>query len=265
MLDIVLGRNGATEIVENQRVHLHVITTLCRGLFGSERKPLLLAAIAMAAVSNLASRRMLSWQTRRVVFHSAGDQSPFEGMVDFPTTHVPLTAENLRDVLLASGSIPLVLSGVRIPHAPRGIYRDGGIIDYHLDLAFGPGEGLVFYPHFYSRVTPGWFDKSLSWRTATESNFERALILAPSDDFVRRLPGGKIPDRRDFYTMKDAERIRTWRAVIEASRQLGDEFGELLTSGRWTERVRPISFAPRPSPRSLREAQPTPWLPERSR
>ena len=57
-----------------------------------------------------------------------------------PTVHRTLTPDNLRAALLASGSIPLLMEGVRIPGAP-GVYRDGGSADYHLDLDYGPGPG----------------------------------------------------------------------------------------------------------------------------
>jgi len=113
------------------------------------------------------------------------------------------------------------------------------VLDYHLDLDFGPGEGLVLYPHFYAHVVPGWFDKSLRWRRARGANFRRALLVAPSDAFVAALPGGKIPDRRDFYSMPEAERMRRWQAVVDASARLGDELGELLATGRLAEHVRP--------------------------
>ena len=46
------------------------------------------------------------------------------------------TVEHLLSALHASGSIPFVLTGERdIPGAPPGQYWDGGIIDYHFDLA----------------------------------------------------------------------------------------------------------------------------------
>jgi hypothetical protein len=113
------------------------------------------------------------------------------------------------------------------------------VLDYHLDLDFGAGEGLVLYPHFYPHVVPGWFDKSLRWRRARGANFARALLIAPSDGFVASLPGGKIPDRRDFYTMSEAERMRRWQAVVDASEALGEELRELVVSGRIADRIRP--------------------------
>ncbi len=238
-LDRLLGPAGVDEILSHPWARVHVITAEARGLAASARRPLLATGLALAAAGNLVSRRTLGHRFRRCIFHSAGDDTPFRHLADLPTAHLPLTRENLRAALLASGSIPLLLEGVRIPGEAGGVHWDGGVLDYHLDLDFGAGPGLVLYPHFYAHVVPGWFDKSLRWRRAGGANFRRALLVAPSDAFVASLPGGKIPDRRDFYTLSEDERIRRWDAVLAASTQLGDELRELVVTGRVAECVRP--------------------------
>lgn len=236
-LDTLLGAHGVEEILSHPWARLHIITAEGRGLAASERRLLLAASIAIAAAGNLVSRKSLALQMRRNIFHSAGDVTPFAHLSDLPTVHHRLTSENLRAALLASGSIPLLLEGVRVPGTPRGMHWDGGVLDYHLDLDFGPGEGLVLYPHFYSHVVPGWFDKSLTWRRARGDNFRRALLIAPSDEFVASLPRQKIPDRKDFYAMDDATRRLTWQRVVDESARLGDELAQLLATGTLAERV----------------------------
>jgi hypothetical protein len=240
ILDVLLGEHGVREILEHPWARLHVITVACRGLAASDRRLPQVAALAFAAAGNLVSRRTLTLQMRRVIFHGAGDASPFRELADLPTTHLRLTEANLRPALLATASIPLVLSGVRIPGDEAAVHRDGGVIDYHLDLDYGAGSGLVLYPHFYPHIVPGWFDKALRWRRAGALNFRRALILAPSREFVGRLPYGKIPDRGDFYGFSDAERIRVWRSVVAQSERLAEELQELLATGRLAERVEPL-------------------------
>jgi len=236
-LDLMLGDRGIDEILSHPWARVHIITAEGRGLAASERRLLLAASLALAAASNFVSRKALALQMRRFIFHSAGDDTPFRHLTDLPTTHLPLTRDNLRAALLASGSIPLLLDGVKIPGTPRGVHWDGGVLDYHLDLDFGPGDGLVLYPHFYGHVVPGWFDKGLRWRRARGANFSRALLIAPSDAFVATLPRGKIPDRRDFYDMDDATRQRTWQRVVDESQRLGDELSELVSTGRVAARV----------------------------
>ncbi|MFO0093561.1 MAG: patatin-like phospholipase family protein, partial [Gemmatimonadaceae bacterium] len=125
-----------------------------------------------------------------------------------------------------------------IPDTP-GVHWDGGVTDYHLDLDFGTGAGLVLFPHFYDHVVPGWFDKSLPWRRAGAANFSRTLLIAPSAHFVAGLPGGKIPDRRDFYALSERERLARWQRVNELSSALGEELHELIVTGRLADAVQP--------------------------
>lgn len=238
-LDALLGDTGTEEILHHPWARLHVLVTGCFGPAASERAWVQLAGLAVAAAGNLLHRRALAAGMRRMIFHACGDDTPFRGLRDFPTVHVPLTAENLKQALLASASIPLVLSGVRVPGAP-GVHRDGGIVDYHPDLDFGAGEGIVLYPHFYPHVVPGWFDRSLRWRRARPANLRRALLIAPSAEFVAGLPNGKIPDRNDYYLMRDDERIRAWRTVVAESERLADELRELMATGRLAEQIEGI-------------------------
>lgn len=233
----LLGPTGIDEILSHRWARLHVITSQARGWADTQVRRRLGAALTASAAMNLASRRTLALYFRRVVFSNAGEASPLSGLRDFRTRHVPLTRENLKDALRASGSIPMVIDGVQIASAPGGLHWDGGVTDYHLDLAFGRGEGLILYPHFYGHIIPGWFDKSLPWRRARATNFHRALVLSPSDAFVATLPNQRIPDRRDFGAMTTAARIRAWEHVRAASTALGDELGDLITSGRIAERV----------------------------
>lgn len=235
-LDLLLGDSGADEILAHPWARIHVITAEGRGLAASNRTVAIAAALGIAAATNLVSRRTLGWQMRRCVFHTAGDSSPFRELSDLPTRHLPLTKENLRAALLASGSIPLVLEGV---HVEGGVHWDGGVLDYHPDFNFGAGEGLVLYPHFFPHVVPGWFDKALKWRRARGENFSHTLLIAPSEEFVASLPGGAIPDRRDFYRFSDEERMVRWQTTLDASERLGDELGELIESGRIADYVRP--------------------------
>ncbi|MCC7052084.1 MAG: patatin-like phospholipase family protein [Gemmatimonadaceae bacterium] len=237
VLRTLLGDTGVDEILTHPWARLHVITSQGRGLANTTSRTALGTALSLAAALNAVSRRTLALQFRRVIFSTPGDGSPLIALHDLPTTHVPLTRANLPLALQASGSIPMVIDGVRIASAPGGLHWDGGVTDYHLDLAFAPGTGLVLYPHFYPHVVPGWFDKSLPWRHAAAANFRRTLILAPSAAFVATLPGRRIPDRRDFQRMTEAGRIHAWEQVRSASTALGDELGDLLAGGRIAERI----------------------------
>jgi hypothetical protein len=151
---------------------------------------------------------------------------------------VPLTAGNLEDSVLASGSIPLVMEGVRaIEGAPPGVYRDGGVTDYHLHSPLIGTEGLVLYPHYCGHLVPGWFDKGLPWRRVGPGATSRMLLVYPGPSFVARLPFGKIPDRRDFHILDSASRKRYWRRVIGECERLADELEAVLETGDLGDRV----------------------------
>ena len=152
-----------------------------------------------------------------------------------------LKKENLEDAVLATGSIPLVLSGVAdIPGAVPGMYRDGGVIDYHLDLPHSVDDRLTLYPHFFDRIVPGWFDKRLTWRQPDPVNMDRVILISPSAEFAARLPGQKIPDRTDFARYSPSERIKVWRTVVAECGRLADEFNDVIESGALEARLTPL-------------------------
>ncbi len=219
------------EILNNPIRRLNLIACRAKGLNASKHRPVQAAALLMAATANAIHRNTLGAFFERVLFHSTQGKPPFYAMDDLPTHRVPLSEHNLRDAVMASGSIPLALSAVEDIHgAGPGMYYDGGVTDYHFDIPFSD-DSLVLYPHFYSHITPGWFDKMLSWRRGNPHHYDNVLILCPSAEWVASLPFGKIPDRKDFGRMEDAERIRYWGEVMKRSTQLAEEMDRIVRHG----------------------------------
>lgn len=230
LLDQLFADNGIEEILHNPQRHAHIITTRCHGMSAHEHKILQSLGMLQGYLLNKVSRRWLSKRFERVIFHT-GPQLNLDDTYQLPTMHVSLNKINLYQAALASGSIPMVMEGVRqIPDAPSGTYRDGGIIDYHFDL--GLGEGLCLYPHFNSSPRAAWFDKFGS-RPLNHNHLSNTLILAPSADFIAKLPYGKIPDRKDFADMDDPEREKVWRHCQNESHRLAEEFHELIEKQNW--------------------------------
>ncbi len=238
ILDLMLGEQGREEVAGNTLLRSNIIAVRSRPGVRSERRLPLALGLGAAAALNACSRDALGAFFERIVFGPCRPAMRFDG---FGTHEVELTAGNVACALTASGSIPLVMEGVRgIEGAPSGVYRDGGIIDYHFDFRFGAPEGLILYPHFFDRITPGWFDKSLRYRRPRSSDLDRVVMIAPSERFVAALPGGRVPDRNDFREYPTQDRIRIWRGVVDACGSLADELAELIDRGTLAEVAQPF-------------------------
>lgn len=229
VLDSLLTTDDIKYISTNPRFRTHIITALGLGMNSHQKKSFVALGMGRAAMFNAINRQLLARSFQRIVFSSGVSESFI--FKDFDTQHVDISADNLRAALLASGSIPLLMSGQRnIVGAPKGHYWDGGIIDYHFDFANCAGDGLVLYPHFSDKVTPGWFDKSLRWRRTQTQQLDNVVLVAPSRDYISSLPYGKIPDRRDFQKMSQTIRLTYWRECVSASQALADAFIEVIES-----------------------------------
>lgn len=244
VLDQYLADAGVREILQHPFMRLSVMAARSRFVVSSDQKRFLLPGLASAAVMNIISRSTLKLFFSRALFYDQRDLPPFYSMSEFPIQRVPLDEENLQESILASGSIPLAMEGIRdIPNARAGIYRDGGMIDYHMDIPFNTAHHeIVLFPHYSDRIIPGWFDKHIFWRKAAEEHVAGVLLVAPSKKFVENLPGGKIPDRHDFklYFGRDAERISAWEYAYSMSLRLADEFIEAIESGNIRNMVEPL-------------------------
>lgn len=240
VLQVALGERGTAEALANPTLRLHVVCARGRHLLASERRAVLAAGLGLAATSNALSRRTLGCFFERAQFSNADDGPEFVG--DLPTRRYRLDAANLEDAVLASGSIPLVMRAVEDPHgAQPGRYRDGGIVDYHFSFRFRRPDGLVLYPHFFDRLRPGWFDKGLPWRRPRRQDLDDVLLIAPSAAFIDSLPGGRVPDRRDFVELSTDERRRRWRAVLDACRRPAEELEAHIEAGTLASAVLPFS------------------------
>lgn len=229
ILDSYFDDDVAASVVDHPSRRLTVITARARGVAASERRSVQAIGSGLAALANGASRRLLGSFFERVLFQHREARDPRLAPEGIRTRRVPLTVDNARDAVYASGSIPLLMDGVRDPAgAPPGVYRDGGLVDYHVDQPL-VDDGLVLMPHFADAMIPGWFDKFLPWRQRPH-HAENTLLAAPSREFLARLPQGRIPDRKDFihYAGRDAERVRDWRACVAESERLAAAFRDLL-------------------------------------
>ncbi|MFP5391396.1 MAG: patatin-like phospholipase family protein [Gammaproteobacteria bacterium] len=222
------------EVLAHPRHRLYVIAVRgLRALAAPGHRRAELSGFARAALVNLVARRHLTRWMERVVIASDGALPAWmnDAFDPFTSHAVRLTQDNLHAALLASGTLPLIMQPVRaIAGAPDGSYWDGGLIDYNLALPYARSRDLVLYPHFHRHIAPGWLDKGLPWRRMARSPLrhwlDNMIVVAPSAAFLRRLPGGKLPDRKDFtaYGLDHDGRIRAWQQAIGEGQRLRDAF-----------------------------------------
>ena len=246
ILTHMMGRRGNIEVLNHPSFRLNFMSVRSKHLAGVDNKSILLVGMALAALGNAICRRWLGFFFERILFHDSRDTPPFYGMDAFPIHRVGLSEANVKPALMSLGSIPLVMKGIRnIPGAPAGTYRDGGVIDYHLDVPFSKEDDhIVFFPHYMERIIPGWLDKKLTWRKPVMSHLKNVLLIAPSSDLLAKLPLGKIPDRTDFklFQRHDDERVAYWNLTVQMSRRLADEFLEAIESKKIRNQVEPLAF-----------------------
>jgi hypothetical protein len=227
MLEHVFTDSGIEHVVNNPIFKANFIVTKANGLVSFENKFVQGFGLLESYVLNRLNRGYLNLQYERFIFRHQDSILEIKDPYEIDTQYINLSPENVKDSLLASGSIPLVMAGIKdIAGAPKGMYRDGGVIDYHFDISFNK-SGLILYPHFNKAPKAGWFDKKLS-RAVSADNYDRTVMLVPSDEFIAQLPFGKIPDRTDFETMDLKTRVKYWHTVFEETEKLADEFKRVI-------------------------------------
>ncbi len=234
LLDYVYGEQGKQEILANNIFKAHFIVAKSKGLVASEQKILQLTGLLASYLLNRLDRKHLKYFYQRVIYHAPNSQLVINDNYQFNDLYLPLTLNNLTDALLASGSIPLVMQGIKnIADSPQGMYRDGGIIDYHFDLQLkvkiANNNGLILYPHFDNNPKAGWFDKNLN-RPVQSQHYDNVVMLVPSKQFVQSLPYQKIPDRKDFEQLDAKTRINYWQQVLQQTEQLAQSFDDFLNN-----------------------------------
>jgi len=229
MLTHLFGKTGMEEIISNNVFKAHFIVAKSKGLTSYENKLVQGTGLLGSMLLNKIDRKLLTFQFDRYIYRPCSSQLKINDPYNFTSYYQDFTKENIGAALLASGSIPLVMSGIKdIANSPKGTYRDGGIIDYHFDFSLNSGnkpKGLTLYPHFSEKPKAGWFDKNSS-RQVLAKSYQDTVLIVPSAKFVESLPFNKIPDRSDFQNLDANTRIKYWLKVLSETDRLADSLNE---------------------------------------
>jgi hypothetical protein len=242
IINILLPSHASEEILASPNYRFHCGAVRCHGGLTSRNGRKQKLAMVAGFVESVFGKRAFRNRVERIVFGDPRSEKTVQGHDGYKTCRVALTRQNFVAALLASGSIPVFMDGVEhVSGAGDGVYRDGGLLDYHPVPSnfWSPSDGIVLYPHFYNYLKSGWFDKFFPWRKVKGGYLDNVLLVSPSEAYVTSLPGGRIPRKEDFRRFKndDKERMRRWQIVMERSCELGDEFLEIVTSGKIKQRL----------------------------
>lgn len=236
VLEALFDDEKANHIVSNPTRKLHVVAVRNRLLMNGRHNLSQAMGLLAAATGNLFSTKIVEALYPRVLISQHASHSPYYERPEV----IELGVHNLRQALVASGAIPMALEPIKVAGGKDRWHWDGGMVDYHFAGPFNAKDGLVFYPHFFPKIVPGWFDKAIPWRKAKAKNYENVVMLAPSHDFISKLPYGKIPDRKDFTKLSDDEREQYWNTVLKATDGMVEDFHMKLEKDNLASTVRPI-------------------------
>jgi len=236
VINSYLETDALSFALTHKKYRLAIVTARARNLAASETSWVQKLGLGLAFASNAISASLLRLFYEQVVFYYSPIPPKFCLAKEFRGKAVPLNTANFKSAVLASGTIPLVIGGIRnIYGAPNGVYRDGGMFQYHFNQHY-PSEpdDLILFFHHQESLVPGWLDKKLKYRRVPDGYLENAVMVFPTNEFISRLPEGKVPDRDDLTQLIDKPDVRKmrWRKAIELSAGLGEQFLELVESGR---------------------------------
>lgn len=239
ILEHFLPDSKVKELLSHPTQRLCIITARSKHLLRYEDKYRLMAGLAAAAVTNAMSKHAMQLHFDRFVFYDKRQFPSFITWNNFATQYIPLDVTNVKKAILASGAIPFVMKGMEYNYNGSTVMlRDGGLVDYQMDLPLILDDKIALYPHYSSRIIPGWFDKALRYRKPVNT-LDNVCMVSPSREAIDSLPYKKIPDRNDFYTFagNDAQRLLFWEKAVALGETMAEEFMELVESGKIKDRV----------------------------
>ncbi|MCP3950940.1 MAG: patatin-like phospholipase family protein, partial [Desulfobacterales bacterium] len=113
IMDAYLGATGVAEVLSHPCQRLSLFTVRSRHLLAADHRLPLALGLMGAVGANMISRRLLKFFFRQTLFSDDRSLPPFKGLRSAQVSNVSLTIENLKAALLASGSIPYVMQGIR--------------------------------------------------------------------------------------------------------------------------------------------------------
>ncbi|MCX7635683.1 MAG: hypothetical protein N2Z74_08070, partial [Syntrophales bacterium] len=186
IIDSYIEDDALPFALQHGHYRLAVIVARAKHLAASSVRAFQKLGFVAAYLLNFMDRRLLRHTLEPVVFYSGAKPPAFTLHPRFEGSFIRLSPVNFKPALVATGAIPLVVHGVRdIYGAPRGVYRDGGLTDYHLarDFAVKDTDLTLLFSH-QERIIPGWLDKGLKRRRPDAAALSSVVHVYPSAAFI---------------------------------------------------------------------------------
>ena len=98
------------EILHHPYMHMNIMAVRSKWSVSNDKRLFLASGLLAAMLFNIIGRRLLKFFFERALFYDERTISPFWTMDDFPIRKIPLKANNIKKALLASGSMPIIMS-----------------------------------------------------------------------------------------------------------------------------------------------------------
>ncbi|KAG1678969.1 hypothetical protein FOA52_013032 [Chlamydomonas sp. UWO 241] len=222
MYHTVLPPHLVERVLGHASLHLAIMVTQVLPPYDALPAWQLKAAFWGFLAANFVSPALLARFQRRLCFHTGSAPPPFfEG--DEGVTCVPLTAENVYQVLAATTCLPFISPHVEyIDGVGCGLFFDGALGDFHLNvvagnehpvLLLGDGPGPGFKHTLWDAYVP--------FRAPRADVQQGVSVLYPTHTFVARQPSRRLPTTFDYFNSEYVAcpqlRHAHWRAVFDAS------------------------------------------------
>ncbi|GAX77907.1 hypothetical protein CEUSTIGMA_g5349.t1 [Chlamydomonas eustigma] len=218
----VLPETLAPSVVHHPTVHLCIMVAQILPPFDQLPDWQLKALFWVYLGANFLSPRVLTTFQRPLCFYTGPQTPPFLREED-NITCIPITTSNIYQVLSATTCLPFISPHCRyIEGVGSGLFFDGALINYHLNLRPKPGFNLLLLadgpgPEFKQTL----WDSYVPYRTAPCEYKQYISVVYPTQAYVDAVPAKKLPNTFDYFNkayihQPDLRRAH-WEAVFQIS------------------------------------------------
>jgi hypothetical protein len=236
MFDSVCPNDVLKEALEHDTFKVAILVSELRYPFSLLPVILLRPFLAIVVLLHLVLPSLIETLFfKRLCFYSGHSPPSFLGLED-SVEFCKLTINNCQQVLHATTSMPLISKTCTfIKGKGPGVYFDGGITDYYLNMKINGANGLLLGDlHPTSPIYRSALDLFVPWRRhLPDEYFEHVSVIRPTENFLKSLEPRSLPSVRDWFSKEyikyPEKRKDSWNLVYDLSQKhwFEDSFADL--------------------------------------